>query len=368
MRIDSSTIGMESERSYKASSTTTRRFVVMDYQQTFEQSSPALSAESEEKQAEQQTNRQEEPSENAVSSLEDWQKRLGISPGRINLRSREDYVGEELRQMTVRYIFDLLFNQRRERLHKRMDSLDLQKQDFMQNKKKLIPVSGKTISLTEEGSIYEREEVSFSTTGTVVTKDGRKIDFQVNVGMSREFSAYYKKEYKDIDFRFCDPLVINLEGDVAGVSDQTFYFDIDADGTEDEISMLSAGAGYLALDRNGDGKIGDGSELFGSESQDGFADLAKYDEDGNGWIDENDSVFSKLQIWCKNASGQDVLYKLSDKGIGAICLQRSATDFTLKNAEGKTNAAIRSTGIFLYENGNVGTLQHVDMAKYQKEA
>ena len=90
------------------------------------------------------------------------------------------------------------------------------------------------------------------------------------------------------------------------LSDQTFYFDLDADGEEEEISMLK-GSGYLALDKNEDGIINDGSELFGTGNGDGFADLARYDEDGNGWIDENDSIWSKLKIWCKDENGNDVM-------------------------------------------------------------
>ena len=97
----------------------------------------------------------------------------------------------------------------------------------------------------------------------------------------------------------------------------------------------------------------------------------------NGWIDENDSIWSKLKIWCKDENGNDVLYKLSDKGVGAICLQNASTDFTLqgdrKAQDGTTNAnatnaVVRKTGIFLYENGNVGTVQHVDMAAYAAQA
>ena len=38
---------------------------------------------------------------------------------------------------------------------------------------------------------------------------------------------------------------------------------------------------------------------------DGFKDLAMYDEDGNGWIDENDEIFSKLLIWSKDENGND---------------------------------------------------------------
>lgn len=54
---------------------------------------------------------------------------------------------------------------------------------------------------------------------------------------------------------------------------------------------------------------------------------------------------------------------MAEKGLGAICLQNAATDFALNNAKNQTNGYIRSTGIFLYENGNVGTVQHLDVAK-----
>lgn len=83
--------------------------------------------------------------------------------------------------------------------------------------------------------------------------------------------------------------------------------DLDADGMEDQISFVLPGSGFLALDLNGDGRINDGRELFGPETGDGFAELARYDEDGNQWIDENDPVFERLRIWTKDAEGRDVL-------------------------------------------------------------
>ena len=73
---------------------------------------------------------------------------------------------------------------------------------------------------------------------------------------------YYEEEIDFEQLTLCDPLVINLEGNVAQVSDQTFFFDIDCDGVEDEISKLISGSGFLALDQNGDGIINDGSELL----------------------------------------------------------------------------------------------------------
>lgn len=190
----------------------------------------------------------------------------------------------------------------------------------------------KVLNYVGESWSIEQEDTSFSTVGTVRTKDGREIHFNVNVNMSRRCEEYYREELNVAQFALYDPLVINLDTDATELSDQTFYFDLDADGEEEEISMLK-GSGYLALDKNGDGIINDGSELFGTGNGDGFADLARYDEDGNGWIDENDSIWSKLKIWCKDEKGNDVLYKLSDKGVGAICLQNVSTDFTLQETE-----------------------------------
>lgn len=208
----------------------------------------------------------------------------------------------------------------------------------------------------------EKESTSFSTTGTVRTADGREINFGVEVNMSRSFAQYYEQNYTIAEVQVCDPLVINLDGNIAGLSDQKFTFDLDNDGILDNISRLNQGSGYLALDRNGDGVINDGSELFGTKSGDGFKDLAQYDQDGNGWIDEDDEIFDKLLIWTQDEDGNDVLYHLKDLGVGAICLESVSTNFTLNGANNTTNGYIRQTGVFLYENGEAGTVQHLDVA------
>ena len=102
--------------------------------------------------------------------------------------------------------------------------------------------------------------------------------------------------------------------------------------------------------------------MFGALSGNGFADLAKYDSDGNGWIDEADEIFDKLLIWSKDANGKDVLVGLGKAGVGAICLGSQKTDFSMNNQKNQTNAIVRQTGIFLYENGGVGTMQQLDLA------
>lgn len=218
--------------------------------------------------------------------------------------------------------------------------------------------------VTQEYYHKEEECTTFSTVGCVKTADGRELSFQLECGMSRSLETYYKESYLESGISYIDPLVINLDTDVASVSDQKFFFDLDCDGSEEEISLLKAGTAFLALDRNGDGVIGDGSELFGTQSGDGFRDLEEYDEDRNGWIDEGDPIWEKLLIWTKDEAGNDRLYHLRDLGIGAIGLSNVSTDFTLKSQEGnQTNAMIRNTGIFLYENGTVSTIQHLDLAR-----
>lgn len=399
VKIDSSTVAMESSRSYRASATTLRRFVLSSYQEELTQGNNALNtaigSDAESAQNTQgEGDNTAETGKAAVTTLQDWQARFQAASSNVTIRSSVSQTYADIRQQSIRYIFELLFGGRRNRLRQWTEESSSQMtgasygqttqtvnysasstsgQVYYQNgflTIQPIPLvrNVNVLNYVQETISVEREDTAFSTVGTVKTSDGREINFNVNVGMSREFQERYQEDLDLASFNLCDPLVINLDTDVASLSDQTFYFDIDADGEADEISSLGAGSGYLALDKNGDGVINDGSELFGTASGNGFADLAEYDEDGNGWIDENDAVWDKLKIWAKDENGNDVLYRLADKGVGAICLQNASTDFTQRGQDGQILGAIRSTGIFLYENGNVGTVQHVDVAKYDKEA
>lgn len=223
-------------------------------------------------------------------------------------------------------------------------------------------VNGWTYVSYSSSTFTETETTAFCSAGTVKTADGQEISFDISIEMSRSFTEKYESVM--VQTVACtDPLVINYDGDMAQVSDMKFFFDLDCDGEEEEISYLKRGSGFLALDKNGDGIINDGSELFGARSGDGFAELADYDEDGNGWIDESDSIFKELRIWIRNEYGQNVLVPLSRAGVGAICLDSKETQFSLNSTEDNhTNAYIRKSGVFLMENGRVGTIQHVDFA------
>lgn len=210
-------------------------------------------------------------------------------------------------------------------------------------------------------SIREHERTDFASTGKVQTADGRTLDFKLELGMCRDYSC----ERKTVTVEKAvlrDPLVINFDGKAAELSGKCFAFDLDCDGTSESIAALASGSAYLAFDANDDGRINDGSELFGTKSGNGFADLARFDLDGNRWIDENDDVFARLRIWAPDGEGQDALSTLAQRSVGALYLDSVETPFSLTDNENRLLAQVRASGVYLREDGGVGTLQQVDLA------
>lgn len=355
MKIESYAIGMDSARTFSSSSTRTLSFSISKTDAFgFNNSFSALPQEGEKE------NRQKvgETSEDAFNRMSGGSVSASESIPKSTVRPAARDI-DHVRQQFVLYLWSRLFGVKAaDELAERMGISNLNQYPSMGDTGQFSVI---TITQTEKVSYSETEAVSFNSSGTVQTADGRTIEFGIELNMSRSFEAYYEREGIDVSV-MTDPLVLNFEGDVAGLSDQKFMFDLDGDGTEEEISKLSSGSGFLALDRNNDGIINDGNELFGTQSGDGFGDLAQYDEDGNGWIDENDSVFDKLKIWCKNEDGGDELVGLKDKNVGAIYLGSAATDYTLRGNMGNINGAMRRTGVFLYEDGMAGVLSHLDIA------
>ncbi|QPJ64612.1 MAG: hypothetical protein G3M78_04085 [Candidatus Nitrohelix vancouverensis] len=106
-----------------------------------------------------------------------------------------------------------------------------------------------------------------------------------------------------------DPLTLDLDGDGLEVSDlnsSTVNFDLDNNGFAERTAWVGADDGLLALDRDANGTIDNGSELFGDATSinggtgtaaDGFAALSDLDSNADGVIDANDALFSDLKIW-----------------------------------------------------------------------
>lgn len=188
------------------------------------------------------------------------------------------------------------------------------------------------INYQKSERIEENSSMNFQAQGQVKTANGKTINIDLNLNVSSSFISQTTTSFKAGD-ALIDPLVINFANPSTELTSRKFDFDIDSDGKKDNISFVKSGSGFLVFDKNKDGKIGNGSELFGPSTGDGFMELQAYDNDGNGWIDEQDPIYERLQIWTKDENGVDQLLALGQRGIGAIYLHAVASNFELKNTD-----------------------------------
>ncbi|MEQ8286321.1 hypothetical protein [Thalassospira sp.] len=147
-----------------------------------------------------------------------------------------------------------------------------------------------------------------------------KIAGNANISIS-EFTAQIEIIRVEIAQAFqVDPLILDLDGNGIDVTslEGGKQFDIDGNGSIDQTAWISGHDALLALDRNGDGKINDGRELFGDQhgAKDGFAELAKFDDNLDGLIDKQDGVFTSLVLLRADGRQQN----LSEAGIKSISL------------------------------------------------
>ncbi len=221
------------------------------------------------------------------------------------------------------------------------------------------PRQGWGLEYDLQETYYEAEAVSFSASGLIRTADGKEIQFSLHLQMSREFLQQRRLNLRAGDA--VDPLIVHFEGTAAQLSSARFAFDLDMDGTPEEIASPGPGSAFLALDLNGDDQINDGGELFGPRTGDGFAELAEHDEDQNGWIDENDAVYDRLRLWPGGLQGRAPLATLRQKGIGAIYLGREPTPFAIKDAQNNPQGYLVASGVYLKEDGSAGSIQQVNL-------
>lgn len=208
----------------------------------------------------------------------------------------------------------------------------------------------------------EHERTTFAAQGVVKTADGQEINFDVGFAMERNYSESVNIQFRAGDARLKDPIVLDFGGPAAALSNTRFEFDLDADGELDQTPMLAGGSGFLAIDRNDNGRIDDGRELFGPTTGAGFAELAALDSDGNGWIDEADAAYAQLRVWQPSTEGDGTVRTLAQAGVGALYLGHAATPFELRGANNETLGVVRSSGVYVRENGSVGTLSQIDVS------
>ncbi|MEW6520726.1 MAG: VCBS repeat-containing protein [Thermodesulfobacteriota bacterium] len=207
----------------------------------------------------------------------------------------------------------------------------------------------------------EQESVSFSAQGQVITADGGQLELAFALQMQRQFQVESRLHLQAGDARLVDPLVITFNGQGVGLSETSINFDLDGDGREEEMAFVAPGSGFLALDSNGDGIVNNGAELFGPASGHGFQELAEFDGDGNGWLDENDPIFAKLKVWMADQAGGQQLVSALDLRIGALLLTPLDTQFALTDSANNRLGQLRQTSLALLEGGAVAAIQEIDL-------
>lgn len=188
----------------------------------------------------------------------------------------------------------------------------------------------------------------------------KEVEISLGESLASTMRIDFNKEMSEKQ-KLIDPLVIDFDGSGVELADKKFAFDLDSDGRKDQISMLKKGSAYLALDRNNNGRVDNGNELFGTKSKDGFKDLAMYDLNKDAKIDINDSIYDKLRIWKKDESGADSLIALGEAGVGVIHLNPAELKNSLYDSTGNlAGIAQRSAGVeFL--NGANSQAYHLDL-------
>ncbi len=291
-------------------------------------------------------------------------KRFQFSTEKMNLNNDLDAIKNQTNDSRIKLIESLVYALTGKRLRFKDPTMDLRN---AQNNGFSITMTGNGGSQSNWGLAYdyrevkmEQEDVSFNSGGYVKTADGRTIAFDMKFAMSRSFYQESSMSLRLGNAKI-DPLVVVMNGGAPTLSTTKHAFDLDGDGKTENISFATGGSGFLAFDKNGDGTINDGNELFGPSSGNGFSELRAFDSDKNGWIDEADEIYGKLSVLTMTQDGQKTLFKLGDVGIGAIYLNDVSTQFEMKDMTNEYGE-MKSSSIFLNENGSMGTIHHIDLS------
>lgn len=166
-----------------------------------------------------------------------------------------------------------------------------------------------------------------------------------------------------------DPLIIDFgaEGIELKALEHGVNFDLDNNGFAEKTAWIGTEDAFLALDRNGNGKIDNGGELFGdqvilkdgSKSVSGFEALKELDDNGDGMIDSDDADFDRLLIWTdKNHNGKsetEELIGLEEAGIKSVSLDSDETSIV----DDETGTRIAETADVTIERDGTETVTRI---------
>ncbi|NPA40663.1 MAG: hypothetical protein GXO18_00100 [Aquificae bacterium] len=208
---------------------------------------------------------------------------------------------------------------------------------------------------------YSRQEVNlkedsltFYAYGVLNTADGRRINFNLTLFLKNFEIKIESEKLRSGSVALVDPLVINLNNTPNLFEPGYFSFDLQGDGIPEKVPFLSSGKGYLFFDHN-DNDVPEAKELIGVKTGDAFEELKLLDQDNNRWIDWSDPAFGKIKVWLRTPTSSRVK-TLKEVGVGALYTQDKPVKFPLSGS-----VVLGQLGVFLKENGQVGTLLKIDL-------
>ncbi len=160
-----------------------------------------------------------------------------------------------------------------------------------------------------------------------------------------------------------DPLVLDLDGngriDAIGSGASPIYFDFNGDGISEKAGWIAPQDGLLALDANANGVIDNLDELFGSNQQDGFTELAAHDSNHDGILDAQDSDFTRLRVW-QDANQEGISQSGELKTLDQLNITRISLTTTPANTAVADNL-VTATGSFVM-NGETHLAADIQLA------
>lgn len=164
-------------------------------------------------------------------------------------------------------------------------------------------------------------ELHASISGEYFGADGAEYRFEASIDITVDIAV----AASSVAPSQSDPLALDLNGDgEISLTDITsgVAFDINADGVMDRTAFIGGGDGFLAWDRDRNGVINDGAELFGDQrgAANGYLELARYDDDKNGIIDDRDRLFAELLVASAGTGGVIETRTAAAAGVKSISL------------------------------------------------
>ncbi|MEW6236594.1 MAG: hypothetical protein AB1656_14515 [Candidatus Omnitrophota bacterium] len=181
-----------------------------------------------------------------------------------------------------------------------------------------------------------------------------KLEVHYADGQSVEAVSAQIRQTQQQQIQTSDPLVLDLDGGGVDLTsaEEGVSFDIAGTGQASQTAFVASGDAFLAIDRNRNGRIDNGKELFGDQNgaQDGFEELRKLDENQDGVIDVNDAAYNNLLLYNDinrdGVSQFNELRSLVEANIQSISLNDRSVDETISggNRLVKTASFTRNDG------------------------